>query len=211
VQQFQFTLNKIALKTKDIAILQCNGELVRGSTATGAATTGSARWPPTFNAHVDQDLSGSPLSSYSSILPFLFTQTPLTLLNFWFPLNDEQVRPLAVRDRRHVEEGDLAKWTEVTFDIASDRFVVTDSSKSGWHYSSDMKPGDLYVFLTGETPHTSFGRPEAGDGIRYSVELRCAALLLPKNSAYIVSTLLVIVLLLFPLLLKTSRRKVKKS
>lgn len=196
--------NVLDLQSYNLLTFTCSGELIRGATSKGAASKGSARWPPTFNAHIDQDLSGAPLTTYSSVLPFLFTRTPLTLLNIWMPLNDEQVRPLALRDRRYIADGDLASWTEVAFTIPSDRFVVTNSSLSGWHYSSKIKPGDAYVFLTGETPHTSFGRSNAGDGVRCSVEMRCAAFLLPKDA---LSLLPLLLSLLLPFLLLRKKRK----
>lgn len=188
--QFSWRIDPIPVKSRPMRVdkehnlitLSCSGELLRGATSEGGAKTGNARWPPTFNVHVDQDLSGSPLTTYSSLLPVLFQNTPLTLYNIWIAINDEQVRPLALRDRRYVKDGDLAAWQEDTFDIPSDRFVATNSSLGGWYYNSEMKRGDAFVFLTGETPNTSFGRPEAGDGIRYSVELRCVGFLFPKGN-----------------------------
>ena len=132
--QFSWRIAPLPIKSRpwndeehNLITLSCSGELLRGATSEGAAKTGKARWPPTFNTHVDQDLSGSPLTTYSPLLPFLFIRTPITLYNIWIALNDEQVRPLALRDRRYVKDGDLAAWQEITFDIPSDRFVATNS------------------------------------------------------------------------------------
>jgi len=213
IDQLDISFNAISLRNHNVFIARCNGELIRGAAASGAAKSGAARWPPTFNAHVDQDLSGSPLTNYSILLPFLFTRTPLQLLNLWFPLNSEQVRPLALRDIQTIKTGDLASWQEKTFSIPSDRFAVTNSSTTGWYYDSSMKPGDVFVFLTGSTPHTSFGRQEAGEGVRYSVEVRCAALLLPKTLTPFLYLSLTIPMILVFLLRRRYRcnRKLKKA
>ena len=151
----------------------------------GGAAAGGARWPPTLNAHIDQDVNGEPIRSMG--IGWVFQQLPVTMLNLWMPLNDAQVRPLALMDTLTNEpsRGHLAKWSTTTFNITSDRFLATTaaSTSGGWYFHSQLNPGDAIVFSTLDTPHTSFGRPEhlrrGGGGVRYSVEMRCIAVLLP--------------------------------
>lgn len=103
VRQFQWNTNSINLPNHFAIFFKCGGELLRGATSSGAATEGSARHPPTFNAHIDQDMSGSPLTEmYRGWLPYLFEKTELDLYNIWIPLNNETVRPLALMDERKV-------------------------------------------------------------------------------------------------------------
>lgn len=45
-----------------------------------------------------------------------------------------------------------------------------------------MEVGDAYVFKTGSVPHTSFAEPGAGDGVRYSLEMRCAGLMWERGN-----------------------------
>ena len=186
VDQFHFNSNSIKLPNHFAFFFKCSGELLRGASANGAATSGSARHPPTFNTHVDQDMNGSPLDTvYWGILPYLFDNSKLDLYNVWIPLNNETVRPLALMDKRKVKQGDVAKWSETTFGIDSDRFIVTDKAKNrprAWFYKSDMGVGDAYVFKTGSVPHTSFAHPNAGEGVRYSLEMRCAGVMYERGA-----------------------------
>ena len=188
VNQFKFCFSPIKLQNSYMFTISCHGELLRSATSSGQPPSNSSvKWPPTFNAHIDQDVDGEPLKSM--YLSFLFKRySPLRLVNLWFPLNDEQVRPLALLDNSKLESNTmLAKWSETTFDIISDRFIITDKAVSTkpddklWWYNSQLKRGQVLVFSTTNTPHTSFGRDDVGSGTRYSVEMRCVSVIIPNS------------------------------
>jgi len=186
VSQFTMKLNRVVVPNSDIITLTCNGELIRGATAIGAASSGSARWPPTFNAHVDQNIDGEPLKGMG--VGWLFKLLPrLQLLNVWMPLNDSQVRPLALLSATDVPAGSLVDRQEETFGIQSDRYFVSEAAAAskGWLFHSQMRKGEAFVFRTDSTPHTSFGRDVSAEGgeatVRYSGEMRCASLVFAKG------------------------------
>jgi hypothetical protein len=212
VSQFTAALNPVELPNTNIFTLSCSGELVRGATADDARRNredSGSRWPPTFNAHIDQNIAGEPLVTMN--LAWVFKYTPgLHLLNFWLPLNSSQSRPLALMDRATLPSDSLANRTEVTFGILSDRYLVTtEATKGEWWFSSVLDRGDAFVFRTDSTPHTSFGRLEADDGVRYSVELRCATVVIDKSDTFTVIGTLVFAVLAAAVALK--RRVIKKQ
>jgi hypothetical protein len=213
VRQFQGRVNPVQIQDTWLFTITCHGELLRGSTATGAAKNGTVQWPPTFNAHIDQDVTGEPLKSLG--MSFLFTTLPLRLLNVWMPLNEAQVRPLALMDISKIKAPMVAKWSEVTFGTQNDRFFVTTDAgpqRNGmndeknaeemlWWFDSQIAPGEAIIFDTTMTPHTSFGRPKTPRGsehlaenIRYSAEMRCVSFLIAKDTGVPVVTALLAIL-----------------
>ena len=200
VSQFNLAYNAVSLPSTNVLTISCHGELLRGATSSGSAPSKNPTeksWPPTFNAHIDQDISGEPLKSLH--LSSIFQYTPLRLLNFWLPLNDAQVRPLALGDIAKIPKTSnnpplLARWHEETFSISSDRFLITTAATdpSLWWFDSQIKPGQAYVFSTTSTPHTSFGREGGNDGgVRYSVEMRCVSVLVPEGRKLMVGAVLI--------------------
>lgn len=192
VEQFSPSCTPLQMSSGSwVCIMHCAGEMVRMAGPDGHGMAGT---PATFNAHVDQDRHGEPLLSMG-IKGMLIRYAPyLYLVSIWMPLNNALVRPLAVFDAQRVRLDMLARLRTQTYELTSDRFLVTVNGTGHWWFDSSLARGHAVVMDAFKAPHTSFRHPSPNvEGVRQSMEMRCAAFIVPKVGPFAVGLLIVFV------------------
>eukprot|EP01084_Bolivina_argentea_P104367 186881_1 len=97
-------------------------------------------------------------------------------INVWIPLVKElKSDPLVLMDISTLDESDKIVYKAVlNFGTKLKSLGVKQNLKQKWYWKSGMKIGDMIIFSSQKTPHSSAKIPNVPDHVvRASVELRC--------------------------------------
>lgn len=96
------------------------------------------------------------------------------MIHLWVPIHNEPANnTLALADIRSLGEDSVIPYTAVRRNNSTFTALgIKHNSSQRWYYSTDMKLGDGYVFLSRRTPHASIDVPIYGNVSRQSIEFR---------------------------------------